>query len=44
MKKHNLNYLNSQIQLVSKELVLEFYANAYRLHTKDAAVEPKMIS
>ena len=29
LKQHKLTYLNSQIQPVAKELVLEFYANAY---------------
>lgn len=30
MTKHKLTYLNSHIQPVAKELVLEFYVNAYR--------------
>ncbi|CAI8606892.1 unnamed protein product [Vicia faba] len=29
LKKQKLTYLNKNIQLVAKELVMEFYANAY---------------
>lgn len=35
LKHHKLIYLNCQIQPVAKELVLEFYANAYRPPSED---------
>ena len=44
IKKHKLIYLNSQIQQVAKELVLECYANSYRPPPKDVFVEPELIS
>lgn len=44
LKKHKLTYLNSQIQPVAKELMLEFYANFYRPLTEDTVAEPELIS
>lgn len=44
LKKHKLTYLNSQIHHVDKELVLEFYANAYIPSTEDIAAESELIS
>lgn len=44
LKHHKLTYLNSQIQLVAKDLVLEFYANAYRPPSEDVSAEPELIS
>ncbi|KAI5415126.1 hypothetical protein KIW84_040545 [Lathyrus oleraceus] len=43
LKKNKLTYLSSQIKLVAKELVLEFYVNAYRPPTKDDAAVSKKI-
>lgn len=44
LKKHKLTYSNSQVQPVAKDLVLEFYANAYRPPFKDTAIESELIS
>lgn len=44
LKKHKLTYLNSQIHPVAKELVLEFYVNAYRPFSGDTVAEPELIS
>lgn len=44
LKCHKLTYLNNQIQPMAKEMVLEFYLNAYRPPSKDTAVKPALIS
>ncbi|KAI5443179.1 hypothetical protein KIW84_012009 [Lathyrus oleraceus] len=43
LKKHKINYLNSQIQPVAMELVLELYANTYRPLTEDTPAKPELI-
>lgn len=44
LKKHKLTYLNNQIHLVAKDLILEFYINAYIPLSKDVVVKSKLIS
>ncbi|KAI5413208.1 hypothetical protein KIW84_057715 [Lathyrus oleraceus] len=43
VKKSFLEGNPRKIQPVAKKLVLEFYANAYRLSTEDGAIEPRLI-
>lgn len=44
LKQNKLTYLNSQIQSVAKEMVLEFYASAYTSPYKDTVAEPELVS
>ncbi|KAI5419549.1 hypothetical protein KIW84_043638 [Lathyrus oleraceus] len=42
LKKHKLTYLNTLIHPVAKNLVLEFYTNAYKPPSEDTTAEPEL--
>ncbi|KAI5431987.1 hypothetical protein KIW84_035937 [Lathyrus oleraceus] len=43
LKKHKLTHLNAQIQPVARDLVLEFYANAYRAPDDEATDSTQLV-